>query len=140
MAIEIDHLGIAVRSLDEGLRFYEKALGMVASHRETIAREQVAVAMLPAGAGPDPPRIELLESAGETSPVARFIEKRGTGLHHIALRVDDLPQTIERLKAEGARVLDEPQRGAGGHLYVFVHPASAGGVLLELIQKEPVKD
>jgi methylmalonyl-CoA epimerase len=140
MAIEIDHLGIAVRSLDEGLRFYEKALGMVASGTETVAAEQVMVAMLAAGSGVRAPQIELLESAGSASPVARFIEKRGPGLHHIALRVDDLPQTIERLKAEGARLLDEPQRGAGGHLYVFVHPASTGGVLLELIQKEPVTD
>jgi methylmalonyl-CoA epimerase len=140
MAIEIDHLGIAVRSLDEGLRFYEKALGMVVSGTETIAAEQVAVAMLPTGAGAPSPRIELLEATGPASPVARFIEKRGPGLHHIALRVDNLPQAIERLKAAGARVLDEPRRGAGGHLYVFLHPASAGGVLLELIQKEPVTD
>jgi methylmalonyl-CoA epimerase len=140
MAIEIDHLGIAVRSLDEGLRFYEQALGMAVSRTETIAAEQVAVAMLPAGAGVSAPRIELLEATGEASPIARFIEKRGPGLHHVALRVDHLPQAIERLKAEGARVLDEPRRGAGGHLYVFVHPASTGGVLLELIQKEPVRD
>jgi methylmalonyl-CoA epimerase len=140
MEIEIDHLGIAVRNLDEGLRFYENALGMTVSGTETIAREQVTVAMLPAGAGANPPRIELLEPIGQESTIARFLEKRGPGLHHIALRVDDLPQAIERLRAEGARVLDEPRRGAGGHLYVFIHPASTGGVLLELIQKEPVKD
>lgn len=138
MAIEIDHLGIAVRSLDEGLRLYENALGMAVSGRETIASEQVKVAMLPAGAGAtNPPRIELLEATGDASPMARYIEKRGPGLHHIALRVDDLAKTIERLKADGARVLHEPRRGAGGHLYVFVHPATTGGVLLELIQKEP---
>jgi methylmalonyl-CoA epimerase len=136
MAIEIDHLGIAVRSLAEGLRFYERALGMEITGRETIASEQVAVAMLPAGAA----RLELLEATAEESPIARFIEKRGPGLHHIALRVDDLPLAIERLRSEGARVLNEPQRGAGGHWYVFVHPASTGGVLLELIQKERVRD
>jgi methylmalonyl-CoA epimerase len=140
MAIEIDHLGIAVRNLDEGLRFYENALGMTVSGTETIDREQVTVAMLPAGAGANSPRIELLEPIGQQSTIARFLEKRGPGLHHIALRVDNLPQAIERLRAEGARVLDEPRRGAGGHLYVFLHPASTGGVLLELIQKEPVKD
>jgi methylmalonyl-CoA epimerase len=112
---------------------------MTVIQTETIATEQVVVAMLPVGAA-DAPRIELLEAAGESSPVARFIEKRGPGLHHIALRVDDLPQAIERLKNEGARVLAEPRRGAGGHLYVFLHPASTGGVLLELIQKEPVRD
>ncbi len=140
MAIEIDHLGIAVRSLEEGLRFYEDALGMAVSGREIIASEHVKVVMLPAGAGANPPRIELLEATGEASPIARYIEKRGPGLHHIALRVDDLENTIERLKTEGARVLHEPRRGAGGHLYVFVHPATTGGVLLELIQKEPVRD
>ena len=137
MAIEIDHLGIAVRSLAQGLRLYENALGMTITRRETIATEQVEVAMLPAGAGANPPRIELLEATSEASPVARHIEKRGPGLHHIALRVDDLTETIERLKAEGAHVLHEPRRGAGGHLYVFVHPTTTGGVLLELIQKEP---
>ena len=133
--IEIDHLGIAVRSLDEGLRFYEQALGLTVSHRETVAAEQVSVAMLPAGPEPSSPRIELLESAAADSVIARFIEKRGPGLHHIALRVEDLTASIERLKSGGARLLNEPRRGAGGHLYVFVHPASAGGVLLELIQK-----
>jgi methylmalonyl-CoA epimerase len=140
MAIEIDHLGIAVRSLVEGLHFYEKTLGIAVSGTETIASEQVTVAMLPTGADAGAPRIELLEATGQESPIARFIEKRGPGLHHVALRVDDLPLTIERLKNEGARVLHEPRRGAGGHLYVFLHPASAGGVLLELIQKEPVRD
>jgi methylmalonyl-CoA epimerase len=76
-----------------------------------------------------------LEAAAEDSVIAKFIEKRGPGLHHIALRVDHLDVTVQRLKAEGARLLNEPRRGAGGHLYVFVHPASTGGVLLELIQK-----
>lgn len=140
MAIEIDHLGIAVRSLEEGLRFYEKKLGMAVSRTETIAAEQVEVAILPAGAGSNAPRIELLEGTSEGSPIARFIAKRGPGLHHVALRVDDLVKTIERLKSEGAQVLNEPRRGAGGHLYAFLHPASAGGVLLELIQKETGED
>jgi methylmalonyl-CoA epimerase len=134
-SIEIDHLGIAVRSLDEGLQFYARMLGLTVSHRETVAAEQVSVAMLPAGPDPSSPRIELLESTAEDSVIAKFIEKRGPGLHHIALRVDHLGATVERLKKEGARLLNEPRRGAGGHLYVFVHPASAGGVLLELIQK-----
>jgi methylmalonyl-CoA epimerase len=133
--VEIDHLGIAVRSLDEGLRFYEQTLGLTVSHRETVAAEQVSVAMLPAGPEPSSPRIELLESAAEDSVIAQFIERRGPGLHHIALRVDDLEAAVQRLKKEGARLLNEPRRGAGGHLYVFVHPASTGGVLLELIQK-----
>lgn len=133
--IEIDHLGIAVRSLDEGLLFYEQMLGLAVSARERVPAEQVTVAMLPAGPEPASPRIELLEAAGEDSVIAKFIEKRGPGLHHIALRVDNLAAILDRLRSQGARLLNEPRCGAGGHLYVFVHPASTGGVLLELIQK-----
>ncbi len=135
MSVEIDHLGIAVRSLDEGLRFYERVLGMAFAQRETIAAERVHVAMLPAGSDPRAPRIELLEATDAQSTIAKFIEKRGPGLHHIALRVDDLLAAIERLKTEGGRLLNDPRSGAGGHTYVFVHPHSTGGVLLELIQK-----
>jgi methylmalonyl-CoA epimerase len=131
MSIEIDHLGIAVRSIEEQLRFYERSLGMRVSHCETVESEQVRVAMLPAGDA----KIELLEATDAKSPIARFLEKRGPGLHHVALRVDDFEATIDRLQQEGARLLNEPCTGADGHTYVFVHPASAGGVLLELIQK-----
>jgi len=138
MAIEIDHLGIAVRSLAEGLQFYEQTLGMTVTHTETVAIEQVSVAMLPAGAKPNSPRIELLEAANADSTIAKFIEKRGPGLHHIALRVDNLTETLNRLRQTGGRILNEPRQGAGGHLYSFIHPASAGGVLIELIQKENV--
>ncbi len=126
----IDHLGIAVKSLEPALEFYE-GLGMTVSLRETVARESVRVAMLPAGEG----RLELLEPLTPDSAVGKFIEKRGPGLHHVALRVHDLQAAVARLKASGARLLNEPRRGAGGHLYVFVHPASTGGVLLELIQE-----
>ena len=136
MGIEIDHLGIAVRSLEEGLRFYEQTLGMTVTHTETVEVERVSVAMLPAGSSPNSPRIELLEAAGADSTIAKFIEKRGPGLHHIALRVDDLTAALDRLRQAGGRILNEPRRGAGGHLYSFVHPASAGGVLVELIQNE----
>ena len=128
---EIDHLGIAVRSLDTALSFYEEQLGFSVSLRETVEREKVNVAMLPAGG----PRIELLEASEPDSVIAKFIEKRGEGLHHVAVKVADLNATVERLKAQGARLLNEPRAGAGGHLYVFVHPSSTGGVLLELIQK-----
>jgi LAO/AO transport system kinase len=127
----IDHLGIAVRSLDAALGFYEKQLGFTISLRETVEKEKVNVAMLPAGG----PRIELLEASQPDSVIAKFIEKRGEGLHHVAVKVPDLVATVDRLKAEGARLLNEPRAGAGGHLYVFVHPASTGGVLLELIQQ-----
>jgi methylmalonyl-CoA epimerase len=127
----IDHLGIAVRSIDAALAFYEEQLGFTASARETVDREKVNVVMLPAGG----PRIELLEATGPDSVIAKFIDKRGEGLHHVALKVPDLAATVERLKARGARLLNEPRAGAGGHLYVFVHPSSTGGVLLELIQE-----
>ena len=100
--------------------------------RETVAQEKVQVAMLPAGG----PRLELLEPTEPDSVIGQFLEKRGEGLHHVALRVPDLAAAVERLSAGGARILNEPRRGAGGHEYVFVHPASTGGVLLELIQDE----
>jgi methylmalonyl-CoA epimerase len=127
----IDHLGIAVRSLDRALEFYEKQLGLAVSLRETVEHERVHVAMLPAGG----PRIELLEASSPDSVIAKFIEKRGEGLHHVAVKVPDLAATVERLKSVGARLLNDPRPGAGGHLYVFVHPSSTGGVLLELIQQ-----
>ena len=132
MPINIDHLGIAVRSLDQALEFYQHQLGLPLSARETVAHEKVNVAMLPAGG----PRIELLEPTEEDPVIGRFLAKRGEGLHHIAFRVPDLAASVAALKQNGARVLNEPQRGAGGHLYVFVHPSSTGGVLIELIQEE----
>ncbi len=128
---QIDHLGIAVRSLDAALKFYRDQLGFDAGARETVAQEKVNVAMLPAGES----KIELLEAAEPDSVIAKFIEKRGEGIHHVALKVADLAATVERLKSEGSRLMNDPRRGAGGHLYVFVHPSSTGGVLLELIQE-----
>ena len=127
---DIDHLGIAVRSIDAALEFY-RALGFEFSNRETVAVEKVHVAMLPAGG----PRIELLEASEPDSVIAQFIEKRGEGLHHVAIKVPDLAAAVERLRSSGARLLNEPRVGAGGQRYVFIHPASAGGVLLELIQE-----
>jgi methylmalonyl-CoA epimerase len=135
MSIELDHLGIAVRNIEEGLQFYSKFLGMEVMRRETIESEHVNVAMLPLNGTSSGSRIELLEPTNADSTIAKFIDKRGPGLHHVALRVDDLRTTIERLKTEGVRLLNEPRIGAGGHTYVFVHPASSGGVLLEFIQK-----
>jgi LAO/AO transport system kinase len=128
--IRIDHLGIAVKSLPEALSFYEM-LGLRASQSETVAVEKVNVAMLPAGES----RMELLEPSAPDSPIAKFLEKRGPGLHHVALRVPDLNAAVERLRASGVRLLNEPRPGAGGSLYVFIHPASTGGVLMELIQE-----
>jgi methylmalonyl-CoA epimerase len=126
----IDHLGIAVRSLDAALEFYEKQLGFAVGLRETVEHERVKVAMLPAGES----RIELLEATEPDSVIAKFIEKRGEGLHHVAVKVPDLAASVARLRSSGARLLNDPRPGAGGHLYVFVHPSSTGGVLIELIQ------
>lgn len=120
-----------MRSLEAALGFYEKQLGLTVSLRETVEQEKVKVAMLPAGG----PRIELLEATDPNSVIAKFIEKRGEGLHHVAVKVPDLLASVERLKQSGARLLNDPRPGAGGHLYVFVHPSSTGGVLLELIQE-----
>ena len=128
----IDHLGIAVNELESAISFYEE-LGLHVAHRETVESEKVRLAMLPTGES----RIELLEPATPDSPISKFLEKRGPGLHHLALRVPDLDRTIARLRESGARLLNEPRAGAGGHRYVFVHPASTGGVLLELIQENP---
>ena len=130
-APRLDHLGVAVADLEGAIAFY-RSLGLPLTGRETVAGEKVEVAMLPAG----DTRIELLQASAADSPIAKFIEKRGPGLHHIALRVADLKATAAALAAAGARLLNEPRTGAGGHQYVFVHPASTGGVLLELIQEQ----
>jgi methylmalonyl-CoA epimerase len=126
----IDHLGIAVKSLAAATAIYEK-LGLSVSPEETVEQEQVRVVMVRVGES----RLELLEATSENSQIAKFIAKRGEGLHHVSLKVPDLAAAVERLKKDGVRLVsDEMKTGAGGHKYVFVHPASAGGVLLELVQ------
>jgi methylmalonyl-CoA epimerase len=133
MSFSIDHLGIAVKSLAQARKFYE-GLGLEVHGEESVEGEKVRVAMLPVGDS----RLELLEPTADDSPIAKFLAKRGEGLHHVALHVDDLSGAVEQLKKQGARLIsDEIKVGAGGHLYVFVHPASTGGVLLELVQEEP---
>jgi len=128
--IQIDHLGIAVKSLAAAKGIYEK-LGLRVSPEETVEQEQVRVVMVPVGES----RLELLEATSTDSTIAKFIAKRGEGLHHISLRVPDLTSTVERLKKDGVRLVsNEIKIGAGGHRYVFVHPSSAGGVLLELVE------
>jgi methylmalonyl-CoA/ethylmalonyl-CoA epimerase len=130
---EIDHLGIAVKSLAEAKKFYRN-LGLSPMEDETVEAEKVRLSMVPVGES----RIELLEPLSDDSPSAKFLAKRGEGLHHVALNVEDLSATVERLKASGTRLIsDEIKVGAGGHLYVFVHPSSAGGVLLELVEDAP---
>lgn len=126
----LDHLGIAVKSLAQARKFYEK-LGLTVLSEELVEHEKVKVAMIPL----DETRIELLEATGPDSVIAKFIARRGEGLHHIAIHVPDLSHAVEELKAHGTRFISEEIKvGAGGHLYVFVHPSSAGGVLIELVQ------
>ena len=130
--MKINHLGIATKGIDEALKFWQDALGLENVHTETVAEQKVRVAMLPIGET----KIELLEATSEDSPIAKFLEKRGGGIHHIAVEVEDIKASLAKLKREGARLIDEkPRIGAEGCLIAFVHPASSGGVLLELIQK-----
>jgi len=131
---KIDHLGIAVKSIAAARGFYE-SLGLTVVHEEVVEQEQVRTAMLPAGDS----RIEMLEPTSEDSPVGRFLKKRGEGLHHVALHVDDISAAMEDLKGKGMRLISEDiQIGAGGHLYFFVHPESTGGVLVEICQ-DPIE-
>jgi methylmalonyl-CoA epimerase len=130
VTFQIDHLGIAVKSLAAARAIYEK-LGLSVSPEETVEHDQVKLVMVPVGES----RLELLEGTSEDSAIAKFIAKRGEGLHHVCMRVPDLQAAVERLKKDGVRLVSEEIRtGAGGHQYVFVHPASTGGVLLELVQ------
>ncbi|HEV3469333.1 MAG TPA: methylmalonyl Co-A mutase-associated GTPase MeaB [Pyrinomonadaceae bacterium] len=130
-ALRVEHIGIATPRLDDALRFWRDALGLEVRHTEVVEEQGVRVAMLPAGE----PRIELLEPTGEDSPVAKFLQKRGPGIHHVAVRVPDIRAALARLAAQGVRLIDaEPRLGAGGCLVAFVHPQSAGGVLLELVE------
>ena len=130
MTFSIDHIGIAVKSLAAAKSIYEK-LGLMLSAEEVVESEQVRLVMVPVGET----RLELLEPLSESSPIAKFIAKRGEGLHHVSLRVPDLAAAVERLKKDGVRLVsDEMKVGAGGHRFIFVHPSSAGGVLLELVE------
>jgi LAO/AO transport system kinase len=134
--LRLDHLGIAVRSIEAARGFYE-ALGLVVSHEETVEHEQVKTAMLPLGGS----RIELLEATQEDSTIGRFLAKRGEGLHHVAVHVEGIDAMFARLMAQGVRLATDAVRvGAGGHRYFFVHPASTGGVLLEIVGDGAVGD
>ena len=130
--MKIDHIGIATRGIDETARFWREALDLDITETEEVAEQKVRVAMLAIGES----RIELLEATSDDSPISKFLEKRGPGIHHIAVRVDDIRGTLAELKQKGARLIDaEPRVGAGGCLVAFVHPSSTGGVLLELVQQ-----
>ncbi|MNR94184.1 Glyoxalase/Bleomycin resistance protein/Dioxygenase superfamily protein [compost metagenome] len=129
---KIDHLGIAVRSIEAAMPLYTGMLGLELHEIEEVADQKVRTAVFPVGES----RIELLEPTSPDSPVAKFLEKRGEGIHHVALGVQDVAAALAKLKAEGAQLIDEaPRKGAGGALIAFVHPKSTGGVLLELCQR-----
>jgi methylmalonyl-CoA epimerase len=130
VTFRIDHLGIAVKSLTAAKGIYEK-LGLRVSPEEVVEQEKIRLVMVPVGES----RLELLEATSEDSTIAKFIAKRGEGLHHVCMRVPDLVEAVEKLKRDGVRLVSEEIKvGAEGHRYVFVHPSSAGGVLLELVE------
>lgn len=131
--MKINHLGIATKGIDDALKFWEDALGLENVHTETVEDQKVRVAMLPLGES----RIELLEPTSDDSPISKFLEKRGGGIHHIAVDVEDIASSLKILKEKGMRLIDEsPRIGAEGCLVAFVHPSSANGVLLELVQSK----
>lgn len=130
--MRIDHVGIAVRSIDRALAIYRDALGCQPLHRGIVAHELVEIAVLAAGES----RIELVQPTGGDSTIARFLDRHGEGMHHIALQVDDLDRTMSALRAAGRKLVgDGTKVGAEGYRYVFVHPRDASGVLLELVER-----
>jgi methylmalonyl-CoA epimerase len=135
--LKVDHIGVAVRSLEDAVRVYSEGLGMEVSSTEDLPGEKTRASLIAVGES----RLELLEATDADSPVARFISRRGEGIHHICLQVDDLAAAIARLTGAGIRMVDpEPRKGAGGCLVAFVHPSSLGGVLLELSQSISSKE
>jgi methylmalonyl-CoA mutase C-terminal domain/subunit len=129
--MKIDHIGIAVKSLSEAVKVYEQAVGLKLTGFDEVDEQGVRVAMLDIGES----RIELLEPTRPDSPVEKFMTKRGEGIHHIAVRVDNIEETLERLKKAGVRLIDEtPKRGAHNSRIAFIHPASTHGVLMELVE------
>jgi len=132
MVVQVDHIGIAVASLDESLKFYTDMLGMKLHGTETVEEQKVRTAFLPLGST----EIELLESTAPDGPIAKFIENKGQGIQHIAFRVDDIDAALAELKEKGVRLIDEkPRYGAGGARIAFLHPKATNGVLIELCQR-----
>ena len=128
----VDHIGIAVKSIEESLKFWEGTLGIKCTGVEEVAEQKVKTAFLPI----QDTDVELLEGTAPDSPVSKFIEAKGEGIHHLAIRVDDLEAALAELKEKGVRLIDEkPRKGAGGALIAFIHPKATGGILLELSQR-----
>ncbi len=133
MVKKIDHIGIAVKNLEQALKFYEEMLGLKATGTEVVEEQKVKVAFLPTGDS----EVELLESTSPDGPIAKFIERNGEGIQHIAFRVDNIEQKLAELKEKGVRLIDEkPRYGAGGARIAFLHPKSTFGVLIELSERD----
>ncbi|MFZ5752992.1 MAG: methylmalonyl-CoA epimerase [Bacillota bacterium] len=131
--LKVDHIGIAVSNLEESLKFYTEVLGLKAEGTEVVEEQKVKVAFLPCGDS----ELELLESTSPDGPIAKFIEKNGEGIQHIALRVENIEEALAELKEKGVRLIDEkPRYGAGGASIAFVHPKATKGVLLELSERK----
>ena len=129
--MKIHHIGIATEGINDAANIWRDLLGLEPDHTEDVPGQKVRVCMLPVGAS----RVELLEPMSADSPISKFLEKRGAGIHHLALQIDDIQSALADLKAKGARLIDEtPRNGAGGCLVAFIHPSSTGGVLLELVE------
>ena len=133
MVTKIDHIGIAVKNLEESLKFYEEVLGLECEGVEIVEEQKVKVAFLPIG----DTEVELLESTETSGPISKYIEKTGEGVQHIAYRVDDIEKAIEGIKMKGIKMIDEePRYGAGGAKIAFAHPKSTNGVLVELCERD----
>ncbi|WP_094604780.1 Ethylmalonyl-CoA/methylmalonyl-CoA epimerase [Sporomusa silvacetica DSM 10669] len=131
--LRVDHIGIAVKDMEQAKKFYTDVLGMAALGEEVIEQQKVKVCFIPCGDS----EVELLESTSPDGPVAKFIEKNGEGIQHLALRVDNLEAALTDLKEQGVRLIDEtPRYGAGGASIAFVHPKATGGILLELSERK----
>ncbi len=130
--LKIDHLGIAVNSIDEGKNFWTDVLGLEMEGTETVEAQKVTTAFLPVGES----EVELLESTAPDGPIAKYIEKKGQGIQHIAFRVENIEEALEELKAKGVKLIDEkPRNGAGGAKIAFLHPKATAGVLVELCER-----
>ena len=130
--LKIDHLGIAVKSITAGEKFWTDALGLVCEGSETIDEQKVATAFFPVGES----EVELLEPTAADSPVAKFLEKKGEGIHHVAFQVENIEAALIELKEKGVRLIDEtPRYGAGGAKIAFIHPAATRGILVELCER-----
>lgn len=133
MVEKIDHIGIAVKDLEKALKFYEEVLGLKSEGTEVVEEQKVKVAFLPIG----DTEVELLESTEPNGPIAKYIEKRGEGIQHMAYRVDNIEKAIEEMKEKGIRMIDEkPRYGAGGAKIAFAHPKDTYGVLIELCERD----